>query len=306
MAQRPTPEAITVAEAFRHLGIDAEVEGGSVRLTATGDLISVHFGDPGSGVQQIVVRDHVSPAEAKRLHHAGIGWLDLNGHLWFRSSTVAVDSPVPGRPDQLGPSAQRRTMVLAGAVVSGVTLAALAVWPEPLAGVRSTARALDASPAGVSYAIERLTAAGYLTSDRRATAELFWEAAAEWRPTWVEVPVLSLPPSTEAVAVGGLAAALLGAPVAVTDATAPEYLFASTAVISYAAMSASSHSGDPGLIARCAVAPAPITTKLISHPTPEINTVPVAAEALVALSLAIDPARGAETIRSWEGDHVWS
>jgi hypothetical protein len=33
--------------------------------------------------------------------------------------------------------------------------------------------------------------------------------------------------------------------------------------------------------------------------------IPVTSEAIVALSLAIDPARGAETVRAWEGDHVW-
>ena len=34
--------------------------------------------------------------------------------------------------------------------------------------------------------------------------------------------------------------------------------------------------------------------------------IPVAAEAVVALSLALDPARGAETVREWAGDHVWN
>ncbi|MGI8754403.1 MAG: hypothetical protein ACR2MB_00795 [Acidimicrobiales bacterium] len=54
------------------------------------------------------------------------------------------------------------------------------------------------------------------------------------------------------------------------------------------------------------VAPAAITIEQRDPASETVNDVFVASRAIVALSLAIDPARGAETVRSWDGDHVWN
>ncbi len=184
-------------------------------------------------------------------------------------------------------------------------MAALASWPQPLPGVRATARTLGATPGGVSLALKRLVAARYLTSDHRATSELFWAAAAEWRPDWVELPLGSLPPGFDAVAVGALAAFKLGAPVAVSVDAKPEYLVSSDAALRYAALSMKTRSPtEPA--ARYSVAPAAIAIEQRDPTGETVNDVFVASSAIVALSLAIDPARGAETVRSWEGDHVWN
>ncbi|MCB0963636.1 MAG: hypothetical protein KDA98_10105 [Acidimicrobiales bacterium] len=305
MGTRPTPEVAAVAEAFRHLDIAVEMEGAGVRHAATGERIEVSPGEPRPGaVAQIVVRDRVTPSAARTLSDAGVGWLDLSGHLSYRSPTLVIDADVPGR---VAPPNQRRTSVFAGAVVSGVTIAALAAWPEPLGGVRPTARLLGVTAGGVSAACIRLTEAGYLTTDRRATSALFWAAADEWRPEWVEVPVDALPPNADAVAVGAVAAARLGAPAAVTSETVPEYLVASLSLIQYAEMSAPADSGGgPGRIGRFAVAPSPIATRFHDPSGDQVGGQAIACDAVVALTLAIDPARGAETVRSWEGRHVWS
>lgn len=301
MGPRATPEATAVAEAFRHLGVDAEAVGGSVRLAATGDLVAVHLDDAGPEDLQIVVRDRVTPVEAQVFHRRGAGWLDLTGHLTFTSPTVVVNADVPGLPNQ---NSQRSVSVFAGAVVSGITVAALAAWPDPLPGVRPTARMLGATPGGVSLAFRRLTRAGYLTSDHRATAALFWAAAAEWRPEWIDLPVTAVPSGSDAVAVGALAASQLGAPIAVTAETPPEYLLASSAALTYATMTARTLGGD-GPMGRYAVAPAPLAISL-EHPARlSVQNIPITSEAIVALSLAVDPARGAETVRAWDGDHVW-
>lgn len=304
MRTRPTPEAGAVADAFRHLDIPVELEEAGVRITATGQLIEVSAGEPRPGAgSQIVVRDRVTPSVARALAVDGVGWLDLSGHLMYRSPTLVIDADVPGRTT---PTSQRRTSLFAGAVVSGVTIAALAAWPEPLSGVRSTARLLGVTAGGVSAACIRLQEAGYLTADRRATTALFWAAADEWRPQWVELPVGALPPNSDAVAVGAVAAARLGAPAAVTSETVPEYLVASRSLLQYAEMSTASHGGgNLGRVGRFAVAPSPITTRFHNNKV-EIEGQTIADEAVVALTLAIDPARGAETVRSWEGHHVWN
>lgn len=305
MSTQPTPEAVAVADAFRHLDIAVEAEGAVVRCTASGELIEVSVGQPRPGAgAQIVVWDRVTPSVARALSEAGVGWLDLSGHLSYRSATLVIDADVPGRAT---PRRHRRTAVFAGAAVSGVTIAALAAWPEPLGGVRPTARLLGVTAGGVSAACIRLEEAGYLTTDRRATTALFWAAADEWRPEWVELPVDALPPRSDALAVGAVAAARLGAPAAVTSETAPEYLVASGALLEYAQLSiATRGAGGFGRIGRFAVAPSPIATRFHDHNDDEVEGQSIAHEAIVALTLAVDPARGAETVRSWEGRHVWN
>lgn len=302
MSTRPTPAATAVAEALRHLGVDVEVDGANIRVGASPDSITVHLDEPGSERTQMVVRDRITPAERRHLTDAGIGWHDLRGRVSMRFPGLVIEADVPGDPDLASP---RRTQVLAGAVVSGVTVAALAAWPEPLPGIRATARAIDATPGGVSLAFKRLIAAGYLTADHRATADLFWAAAEEWRPDWVEVPASAVRPDRDAVAVGGLAAAEIGAPIAVTAETALECLVPSRASLKYVALAAKTAPAE-GFTARVTVAPAPIANAL-RHPAElSVSEVPIASEAIIALSLAIDPARGAETVRSWEGAHVWT
>lgn len=302
MGHRPTPEATAVAEALRHLAIDVDIDGSHISVRG-GEPITVHLDEPGPEATQIVVRDQVTPSARRALSESGVGWLDLRGRLSVRTPALVIEADVPGVPDL---ASQRRTRVFAGAVVSGVTIAALVRWPKPLSGVRATARLIDATPGGVSLALKRLTAAGYMTSDHRATRELFWAAVEEWRPEWVELPASAVPPSSEAVAVGGLAAAKLGAPVAVTADTTAEFLLPSASSLKYAEIVART-SPIPEVTVRVSTAPAPIVNVLMHPDRLSVNTIPITAEAVVALSMAIDPARGAETVRSWEGEaHVWS
>lgn len=297
-----------VALAFQHLGIEVAVEGDKIRLAASGDLIDVHVDDPGVGVGvgQIVVRDRVTGTAAHRFREAGIGWLDLSGHLAYRSPALVIDADVPGQASR---TSHRRTSVLAGPVVSGVTIAALLAWPEPLDGVRATARILDVTAGGVSAASIRLQAAGYLTSDLRATPALFWAAAEEWRPKWIRLPLKCWQPGlgpldTEVVAVGAVAASRIGAPAAVTASTVPEFLVGSATILRYAEVNNEIHPAVGEPVGRFAVAPAPIAVTSTHHHG-DVDGHPIANEAIVALTLAIDAARGAETVQSWEGSHVW-
>lgn len=307
MVARPTPQALAVAEALRHLDIDVDIDGGFVRIVRTGERIAVEADEPAPALTtgQIVVRDRVTRAAAHQFRSAGIGWLDLSGRLSYRSPGLVIEADVPGA---LAPTSQRRSSVLAGNVVAGVTIASLVSWPEPLKGVRATARELDVTAGGVSAATRRLIDAGYMTADRRATSALFWAAADEWRPRWVDLPVEGIVSGSEGVvAVGALAAAQLGAPVAVTASTAPEYLVADSAMLKYALLAAQSRSASDmgGQTARYAVAPAPIAARLLQPGSLSVLAVPVASAAVVALSLALDPGRGAETVRAWGGEHVW-
>lgn len=306
MTRPPTDDALLVAAAFRHLAFETDVDGANVIPEFSAEPIAVRgdSDDLRSRTQaQIIVRERISRGERQQLRSMGMGWLDLSGHLFFRSPQLIIDADVPAQPHNLP---QRSISVLGGDVVSGVTMLALAYWPEPLPGVRPTARLINSSPGGASLAIRRLVDAGLLTADHRATAGLFWSAAAEWRPSWTRLPLDALPPDTARVTVGAHTASRLGAPIILSEDAEPEFLVTSQAALTYASMAANSrsdgHSDQTGLFA---LSPAAIIVEAINPDAPIVQGAPIAAEAIVALSLAIDPARGAETVRNWQGDHVW-
>lgn len=188
MADIPTDDAIRVATAFQYLGVDAVVEHDRVIPSATGEEISVHRFEPtagasslepSGGTNQIFVADRLTSGERHRLRSMGVGWFDLRGHISFRSPTLIIDADVPAQSES---ATNRSVSVLAGEVVTGVTVMALTVWPAALAGVRATVRIIGSSPGGASLAIKRLVSPGMLTSDHHATPGLFWSAAAKFAP----------------------------------------------------------------------------------------------------------------------------
>lgn len=157
-----------------------------------------------------------------------------------------------------------------------------------------------------SLAITRLVDARLLTADHRATAELFWTAAVEWRPEWINLPLVAFPRDIPTVAVGTHTASLYGAPIIVTADPRPEFLVGSHAALDYASMAASNLNRDRDVpTGRFAISSAAVSIDQIAPVAPLIDGVPAAPEAIGALSLAIDPGRGAETVRGWEGNQVW-
>lgn len=312
MAADPTNDAMKVTAAFKHLGIDVVADGDLVIPIALGDPITVRRGESGAWHEthestkagyEIIVADRLTEGQRHHLRSMKTGWLDLRGHLAFRSPTLVIDAEVPA---QVTPGSDRSVSVLAGEVVSGVTMLALAAWPSALPGVRATGRLIGSSPGGASLAIKRLIAAGLLTTDHRATAALFWSAASEWRPSWTELPLTALPDNAPVVAVGAHAASLYGAPVAVLTGSKPEFLVGSQTVLDYAAFVVDGERTDGDTVTgRFAVAPAKVVFDQIDQDALRVDDTPVASAAIVALSLAVDPGRGAETVRLWQGNHVW-
>jgi hypothetical protein len=105
----------------------------------------------------------------------------------------------------------------------------------------------------------------------------------------------------EAVAVGAEAAAALGAPVAVVAGAPKNVLVATETDLKLTVLRGQQAGKTTGV--RVAVAPSPVA---LGDPTDQaVARRPVAAEAIVALTLAVDSGRGAETVRAWEGEHVW-
>lgn len=242
----------------------------------------------------VIVRRNLSDQVKQRFETEGAGWFDLR-RLVIRAPGLIIDRDLPQPTERR----DRRINVLAGPVVSAVTFDALINWPEPGTSNRALARLAGVTSGGVSLATRRLIDAGLLTENRRATRDLFWAAAREWRPTWVDTDVEGL--GNASVAVGNAVAATRGAPVLSSANDPPELLVASEADLQVAALRPKS---ADTIVGRAAVAPSPVALRLDRDREGAAGPQP-AESVVVALVLATDPGRGAEIVEGWDGDHVW-
>lgn len=256
-----------------------------------------------SGRPLVVVADRVPAAMRAELDAAGVGWLDRRGHLKFHHAGVWIDTDVPPAPTT--PRGQR-TDPLAGPVARGIGFAALVAFPSPLPAIRELARRLEASPAGVSQAVGRLAEAGLLTRDRRAAVPaLFWAVTDAWAPVWQ--PLSAIPSSALGlVAVGTRAASALGAPVVASRGYPIELLADDTSLLRRLTRSGSGEISNRVAPARVALAPSRAVYVIDERPSVVVKGHPVAPVAVVAASIAADPARGAEIVEQWElTDRAW-
>jgi hypothetical protein len=191
-------------------------------------------------------------------------------------------------------------------VARGIGFAALVAFPSPLPAIREVARRLEASPAGVSQAVGRLTEAGLVTRDRRAAVPaLFWAVTDAWAPVWQ--PLNAVPrPAPGLVAVGTRAASALGAPVVASRGYPVELLAEDASVLRRLARSASGETSNRHAPARVALAPSRAVFVIDERPSVDVKGHPVAPVAVVAASIAADPARGAEIVEQWKlTDRAW-
>lgn len=288
MTRRHRVEVVALFRALDRLGLEPRWDGDRVvvadaamPLRATADLEDLDD-------TTVFVAPEV-PATAREEIRAGngAGWLDAR-NLHLRVPGLVI---VGGRTDEpaaadVGPD--RAVRVLAGPAVSAAAMNALMSWPEPMLGVRALSRLADVTAGGITRAAGRLVDAGLLTDNRRATRNLFWETAREWRPSWHEVGELG------GIDVSARAASELGAPIPAGPGSRREVLVASEAELALAEMSSLSRVEN----IRAAVAPSPIAVDAA-------ETSDDAKRVLVALVLATDPGRGTEIVESWTGDHVW-
>lgn len=256
-----------------------------------------------SGRPLVVVADRVPAAMRAELDAAGAGWLDRRGHLKFHHGGVWIDTDIPPAPTT--PRGQT-TDPLGGPVARGIGFAALVAFPSPLPAIRELARRLEASPAGVSQAVGRLTEAGLLTRDRRAAVPaLFWAVTDTWAPAWQQLNAVPRP-APGLVAVGTRAASALGAPVLASRGYPVELLAADASVLRRLTRSASGETGNRNAAARVALTPSRAVFVIDERSSVVVKGHPVGPVAVVAASIARDPARGAEIVEQWElTDRAW-
>lgn len=302
-------EATDLVEALESIGAGEGVVGAEGRVSITlangevldGKVVSTPAAAlrAASDDRMVVVADRISEADRRSLRQQRIGWLDRRGHLFLATHGVWIDTEVPSMRKF---PVKRTVDPLAGPAVSAVSIDALERFPSPASPVRALAREVEVSASAVSMARRRLVEAGLLTADHRAAKPgLFWATAESWRPAWVDLAVAP-EPSEALVAVGGRAAAAAGAPIAA--AGGPVELLASDQRT--LRQLARRHQGGPGepVAARVAVAPS-VVFGWNSGPG-NVEGHLAAAPVVIALSLAGDPARGAEVVEEWElDDRPW-
>lgn len=298
-----------------------------VASVARPDLVRRMLAEASPSTGHVLVADQVPEAGRAVLEDAGWGWLDRRGHLRLRHGTYWIDVDVPALPRlrAAGP-----TDPISGAVAFGAAAAALRASPQPLEGVRATARLLGASPAATSDALAAMRDAGLLTRDLRSVdPDLFWALTGRF-PTEARSTsgdLRGLVPLKGVVAVGTRAGAALGLLPASADYPI-ELLVADVNVartvgrlvqrgagaltepptLSRSRSGAPAHSpsssGHSNVAVRLITAPHAF---LVTDPMDlTVDGVPVAPAHTVAMSLAIDPARGAEVVERWEHpSRVW-
>lgn len=260
----------------------------------------------GSDRLLIVVADLVAEGAKGILRDAGYGWLDRRGHLRMAAPGLWLDARVAPLPRNSvpGPLAQQ----IRGA--SGIAAAAGALlWPDQPMGVRELARRVGLSATAISVARRRLTEAGLLSTDGHpAVPELFWSLASAWSVAYVPLARIPEPDiAASLVATGTRAALSLGAPV-VTRADHPVDLWTMDERAYHRVRLRAGDSPAVGAPARLGIAPTPLALDPALIGPVTVEGWPTTHPLFVALELAGDPGRGAETLESWSPEgfpRVW-
>jgi hypothetical protein len=244
---------------------------------------------PGSGVL-VVVADELTHGAQRALRAEGIGFLDRRGHLYLRSAGLHLDLDVPADPR---PSTRRVGVdPIRGA--AGITVAAaLLLEPADALGVRDLARRTGLPVSTTSKALAPIRDAALLDGGQALIPDLFWALADVWSPP--RTPVAQRPPPGTGILTGTVAAAELGAPVAVAADSPPDLYVADAAEVRALERRLGTTSG-PSRQASVAVQPTPLVletaTRDVAHPL------------FIALDLSQDRARGREILDAWNPTEV--
>lgn len=290
-------------------GVDVAV---IVRSSPTAADISELRHNPVSQPYVVLVARRLSATMRSNLAHQGMGFFDARGYLrlWQRPLLVDITMP-PVESSQVGGGARLRLdtpslLDVALGVLDGTTAG----------GVRAAAAKLGRSPGTVSKLLTALRAAHLANADGEPTIpDLFDSVADVWHP--VRVPLADMPqPGAGAtnnrlqlgfddldgpgwVLADAFAAAAWGAPVVLSGDARPDFYVPDIRTMRLARTLL----GDAPFGSHActvAVAPAPFVchrrydrTKVFNNPF--LAPSPV----IAALDLAVDPARGRETLDVW-------
>lgn len=267
----------------------------------------------------VVVAERIVAGARDLLRDAGHSWCDLRGHIYLTGHGLLVDAAFPVQKDRTRPARG-----LSGRVSLGTAIDLLLHGPE-VSGVREIARRIGAAPSSVSVVLRFLREEGLADKATVDQKSLFWAAAEAWMPQWIPVagdpsslmqmrtPALQLGLGERANAgwalSGDLAAARLGAPIAVSGEATPD-LYLPTKASHRLAVSMLAPATTDGSTARVALAPvAAVCEQRVDVDQAGATAWLLARPLFIALDLAQDPGRGQEILLAWTpergGTRVW-
>jgi DNA-binding transcriptional ArsR family regulator len=247
----------------------------------------------GSGLL-IVVADELTHAAQAELRDAGVGFLDRRGHLYLRDESLHLDLDVEPDP-RSPPTGPTRDPIRGGAGIT-VASALLLHAGEPI-GVRELSRRTGLPVSTTSKALAPIRDAALIDGGRALIPELFWALAEAWNPA--RVALAETPPEGTGVLSGTVAAAELGAPVAIA-ANSPPDLYVTDATEVRALERRFGTTSGQSRRASVAVQPTPLVTSTAVDQRAHV--------VFVALDLAQDRSRGREILDAWqptEARRVW-
>lgn len=269
---------------------------------------------PSSHVQ-ILVADRITAATRDMLNNAGVGWLDLRGHLRMTGAGIFVDTEVPAtitRPE--------RSDAFSG--TAGIEVACrLLLRPNDAPRVRELARELNRSPSTISEILKLLRDQRLIDRDGRPVVpDLFWEVVKPWQAKPIAIAQYPHPTGDSRLAgalqlgleqvesttgwalTDTLAAVEYNAPIAAGSAYPPDFYVPTNAIAKRAVQVFGEASGWNSRRATVRVAPisAVCDTRVESD-----GAWPLAQPLFVALDLASDPERGREILEGWTPPPQW-
>jgi len=279
--------------------------------------------DDGPGVP-VVIAEKIPAAARDVLTSAGVGWFDRRGHLRVQAAGLLIDADVPAAPAKVPRAAfpSGRTGVGAAlALLIGASLPGGDDWASRASTVSEIADLAGVAVSGASTALKTFRSLGYLNGDGSPVVpDLFWATVEQWAPRWVGLAqpvdgdpglVAGLDPNLDDLdqlgwcVAGDAAAAAWHAPTVGGDVGARQWYLPSLDVLDTLRWTLGETKPGERAADFVAVAPTPV---LCRRRVDRGIGVPVEPLAAAALDIALDQARGPETLESWEpdsGHRVW-
>lgn len=280
---------------------------------SVGDVLALAE-QPSEGAHKVLVARHLWSPVRDALQAHGVSYFDGRGRIRLWSRPLFVDSDVPGTMAASGPLSRWHidspsALDVALAVLDGTAAT----------GVRAAAEALGRAPGTVSKQLAALRSAHLADDAAQPVVPALFEAVVEvWRPA--RVPLADLPrPGSGSVnarlAIGlddpqtpgwvladARAAAAWGAPVTLAGDAPPDFYVPDTGAL--ARTRALLGDADYGRHAcTVAVGPCPYVCRRRYDRAGVVDEPFLAPSPIVAaLDLAVDPARGRETLERWSRD----
>jgi hypothetical protein len=273
----------------------------------------------------MVIADKIPGPARVVLTKAGVGWFDRRGHVRLGGPGLLIDADVPAgsasAPPPTFPSGRTGVGSAVALLVARAAAADDHAWETVAPTVTEIADLAGVAVSGASTALKTFRQLGYLNGDGSPVVpDLFWATVEFWSHPWVSLaqPIdadgglaadlganLDDLNRTGWCLAGDAAAAAWHAPIVGGDIGARQWYVPSLDAVDTLRWTL----GEPGAGERASayvwVAPTPVVCR---RRVDRGVSVPVEPLAAAALDLALDQARGQESLDQWvpeSGHRVW-